>query len=179
MAGKNPVFNYAFDDDEQKFQDEASKGFAPIPRGWYHVVITDVALSDYEAPSKYVGKKRLTLAVKVLGDDEYTGRKVRYIQVPLFPRWAPSAKKPEGTATSFRDLLAATGLLVDGKVTVKDWNVLFNQEVAAYIDLDPKDDGRVFNTVKSFAGQWKALDEAEFTEGGNIEFGEPETESPY
>lgn len=182
MAGKNPAFSFTLDEDEQKFQDSAARGFEPIERGWYHVVITDVKLEPYVAPSNYVGKQRLNLTIKVLSD-RYAGRSIQYIQVPLFPRYKPTSKRPEGTATAFVGFMEAAGLLVDGKLQVKDWSVLYNKELMAFIDVRPADDkGRVFNEVKGFAGQWRPVeDEDDSADEGDydISFSSDDSEPPF
>lgn len=179
MATK-AALDFTFDDEELEFQEESAKGPQPIPLGWYNVGITDVSLDDYQETSPYKGKKYLTLSIKVLSGDQ-KGREVRYVRVPLFTRFNPTAKNPQGTATSFHAFFNSLGLIKGNKLVLRDFNRLFGSELQAKISLtQPNDDGRVFNQVQPFAGSWKPkAEEEEGDDSGEITFGEPETSGEF
>lgn len=169
MAVKSAL-DFTFDEEEVEFQNDSAKGPQPIPLGWYNVGITDVELSDYREGSPYFGNKQLTLSVKVLSGEQ-KGREVRYVRVPLFQRFNPTAKSPKGTATAFYAFFKALGFIkeVGGKekLVLKDYNQLFGKELQAKIGLTkPDDDGRVFNQITPFAGSWKPKAEEVEDEGG-------------
>lgn len=180
MAGKKPAFNFTFDENETKFQENAAKGFGPIPRGRYNVVITDVKVEITES-GRYAGKQQLNLTVKGLSG-EAAGREIRYVRVPLFSRFDPTPNRPEGTATSMHGFFRAVGMYNEAKsaVEVSDWNNLFHKEANVLIDVqEPDDQGRVFNQIRPFAGVWEP--KAENVEGeddGEITF-EDEDEQPF
>lgn len=163
MATK-AALEFTFDDEEVQFQEEAAKGPTPVPTCWYTVGLTDVAVDLYKTGTTYAGKKFLTLTIKVLAG-EYKGRQVRFVRIPLFERWNPTAKNPNGTATSFFSFFDALGLISDGKprkLLLKDFNQLFGKELDARIIVGkPRDDGSVWNEVQPFGGSWRPRSEAE------------------
>ena len=174
MATKSAL-EFTFDEDEVAFQEDSAKGPQPVPLGWYNVGITDVAVDDYQESSPYKGKKHLTLSIKVLSGD-HKGREVRYVRVPLFLRFNPTAKSPSGTATSFHAFFNSLGLIKDNKLILKDFNQLFGKELSARISVtQPNDDGRVFNQVQPFAGSWKPKeDDSAEDDSDGITFSEGE-----
>lgn len=173
MAVRKAALDFTFDDEELEFQEEAAKGPTPIPVGFYNVAITDVEVDEYdEDHEKYAGKKYLILTVKVTGG-EYKGRELRYVRVPLFPRWAPTTKSPAGTATPFHSFFNALGFIRDNKLTLKDWNQLFGKELQAKVSITkPNDEGNVYNQIAPFAGSWKPKAEVAEDDENEITFGE-------
>lgn len=102
MASKG-VLDFTLDDEELKFQADAAKGPTPVPVGWYNVLITDVSIAPWSKDepinpkTKKPVREKLVLTVK-LSEGEFAGR-IRYVNVPLFQKFNPTAKSPAGTAT--------------------------------------------------------------------------------
>ena len=176
MAVKKAALEFTFDDEEVQFQDDAAKGPVPAPLGWYNVAITDVSVDKYdEDHEKYAGKGFLILTVKIV-DGDYKGKEIKFVRVPLFPRYMPGPKSPDGTATSFMAFFKALGLVNGNKLTLKDWNQLFGKELQAKIVVTkPNDSGHVYNQIQPFASSWKSkAEDGDDDEGvGDIEFGAP------
>lgn len=176
MATKD-VLDFTLDDDELKFEADAAKGPTPVPVGWYNVLITDVAIAPWkkDEPVDSNGKpkrERLVLTVKI-SEGEHAGRQLRYVGIPMFKRFDPGPKSPEGTATSFLSFLGAVGALNGNKVTLKAWDQLFGKEVSVKIIVGkPKDDGSVYNEIQPFAGVWASKIVNDDTDEGGITFSE-------
>ena len=115
MASKG-VLDFTLDDEELKFQADAAKGPTPVPVGWYNVLITDVSIAPWSKDepinpkTKKPVREKLVLTVK-LSEGEFAGRQVRYVNVPLFQKFNPTAKSPAGTATSFISFMDAVGAI--------------------------------------------------------------------
>jgi hypothetical protein len=174
MAVKKSALDFTFDDEELEFQEEAAKGPSPVPLGWYNVAITDISVDSYpDDHEKYAKKGFIVLTVKLI-DGDFKGREIRFVRVPLFPRWAPGPKSPDGTATSFMAFFKSLGLISNNKLVLKDWNQLFGKELQAKIvTTKPNDSGAVYNQIQPFASSWKPkAEDADDDEQGDITFGE-------
>jgi hypothetical protein len=179
MAVAKSALDFTFDDEELEFQEEAAKGPTPVPLGWYNIAITDISVDSYPPEhEKYGGehpKGFIVLTVKLI-DGDFKGREIRFVRVPLFPRWAPGPKSPDGTATSFMAFFKSLGLISNNKLVLKDWNQLFGKELQAKIvTTKPNDSGAVYNQIQPFASSWKpkATDTDDDDSGaGDITFGE-------
>ena len=178
MASKG-VLDFTLDDEELKFQADAAKGPTPVPVGWYNVLITDVSIAAWSKDepinpkTKKPVREKLVLTVK-LSEGEFAGRQIRYVNVPLFQKFNPTAKSPAGTATSFISFMDAVGAMDGNRVTLSAWDELFGKEVSVKIIIGkPKDDGAVYNEIQPFAGVWKPKDdETGDGEGDGISFEE-------
>jgi len=174
MAVKSAL-NFTFDEEELEFQEEAAKGPTPAPLGWYNVAITDISVDTYpEDHEKYAGKGKIILTVKLI-DGDYKGKEIKFVNVPLFPRWAPGPKSPDGTATSFMAFFKSLGLIVNNKLVLKDWNQLFGKELQAKVVVTkPNESGQVYNQIQPFASSWKPkAEDGDDDEQGDITFGAP------
>lgn len=164
MATKNAL-DFTLDDADLEEAAKAQLGPVPVPVGRYNVIITDVAIAPWkrdEPIDPKTGKpvrEKLVLTIKISAG-EHTGRQFRFVNVPLFKKFPPTAKSPDGTVTAFLPFLKAVGALNGNKVTLKNWNELFGKEVNVKIVVNPPNDaGAVYNGVNPFADVWKEKDD--------------------
>jgi hypothetical protein len=102
-------FNAVVDQRVAEAYDEAASGgngkFPPLPKGKYQAQI--VALNEKEQKafevvpwnpnkSEYAGKQALRIRVKILANSPTGANRSYFIRVPLFSRFAPSQKNPQG-----------------------------------------------------------------------------------
>lgn len=104
----------------------SSGGFAPLAAGDYNVTIFDVEDATYGPKSANAGRPSLRVQLRVSEGQEGTNRRL-FETIPLFARWAPTAKNPDGSdAFTFFDFFAA----VRGE-SPKDFRKSFNDLVDA------------------------------------------------
>lgn len=83
--------------------------FKPLPAGWYDVTLKDVKPAKFSDKSaKYAGKDKLRIQFRVATEGDYFGRVV-FGDVPLFPKWSPTEKNPDGYPTNFIPFFTALG----------------------------------------------------------------------
>jgi hypothetical protein len=117
------TFQASVDPNAQAALDEARSGgdgkFPPLPRGEYRATVVPIKKdgSVRVEPGKYAktgpnaGKDVVRVAVKI-NDDSPTGKgRIFFIRVPLFSRFAPNEKNPQGApARMYFDFWGALGV---------------------------------------------------------------------
>lgn len=162
MANKKAsnLLNEYFSADEIEEALEAGKPLKPLEEGWYDVtILSAIKRVNTNEASSYHGKENLELTVMV---DE-PGRKISFVRVPLYKRFAPTQKNPSGSPTGLVGFLKAFDLInKDGGVSLSDWEDLEGETAQAFVSQGkPNDKGVIFNEIAPLAGRWRSLKEAE------------------
>lgn len=74
---------------------EGNNGFAPLAAGNYQVTIYDAEFKDFGPNSANAGRPGVNYQFRISDGQTGANRRV-FQQIGLFPRWAPSAKSPDG-----------------------------------------------------------------------------------
>lgn len=104
--------------------------FPPLPRGEYQVVVVPlkkddatkrVEVTDFGGTGANGKKKVLRVALQVVDDSPSGAKRVFFVRIPLFTRYAPTDKHPKGApAKAYFDFWKALGVseedLVAGKL---------------------------------------------------------------
>jgi hypothetical protein len=104
-------FNAVVDERVEEALNDANSGgggsFAPLPKGKYQaqvVILSEKDNKPFEVvpwnPNKqeYAGKSALRIRVKILANSPTGANRSYFIRVPLFSRFAPSQKNPQGAS---------------------------------------------------------------------------------
>lgn len=95
--------------EDVKAAEAAQNSFALLPKGTYHGTISKAELKTY-GKGNYEGKRYLNLTLRIAENSEVGAKRTFFYKVPLFGRWAPSAKHPAGYPTNFLDFYLAVGV---------------------------------------------------------------------
>lgn len=82
-------------------------GFDPLPAGWYNCSIYDIEEKEFRNKGKHPGDTYLNLELRV-SEGDFENRRL-FAMVPLFERWAPGPKTPEGFPTLLIPFLEGLG----------------------------------------------------------------------
>lgn len=82
-------------------------GFDPLPSGWYNCTIYDIEEKEFKNKGKHPGDTYLNLELRV-AEGDFENRRV-FAMVPLFERWAPGPKTPDGFPTLLIPFLEGLG----------------------------------------------------------------------
>lgn len=107
--------------------------FTPIPEGWYNVFAYEVKPAKFKS-EKYKGRDHLSVTLKV-ADGKYTGRRIFNVLVPLFERWDPTEKSPEGFPTNFVPFLTAAGIDLTKEQSFQSVDALANALVGTKMQV--------------------------------------------
>lgn len=77
----------------EEVQDDA---FAPIPAGKYNVYIFEVTQREFSETSNNAGSSYYNIQLKVADGQPHANRRI-FQMVGLVPKWAPTAKNPNGS----------------------------------------------------------------------------------
>lgn len=86
-------------------QQKGGDGFPPLPGGKYQAYVEKfLKVEDFAKSGPNAGKKVARFQIKIRDDSPNGAKRVYFLRVPLFTRYAPSEKNPQGApATMFWD----------------------------------------------------------------------------
>lgn len=87
-------------------------GFDPLPSGWYNCSIYDIEEKEFRVKGKHPGDTYLNLELRV-SEGDFENRRI-FAMVPLFERWAPGPKTPDGFPTLLIPFLEGLGYDLEG-----------------------------------------------------------------
>lgn len=82
--------------------------FPPLPEGNYNFYVSDSEAKLFGPTSKNPGKPYLSLTIQPDGG-KYHKRRIFNVMVPLFEKWGPTPKNPDGFPTAFLPAFTAFG----------------------------------------------------------------------
>jgi len=90
----------------EQLQEEARKGggdgkFPPVPAGKYQAFVEKIeGVENFGGTGANSQKKVLKLRVKIVAESPVAAGRVYFVKIPLFMRWAPNDKNPQGAVAS-------------------------------------------------------------------------------
>ena len=75
---------------------QAENNFAAIPTGNYEVTVAKGEVIEFAKQGKYVGMKALNVQLRVIESSAVGAKRVFFLKVPLFDKFLPTAKNPDG-----------------------------------------------------------------------------------
>lgn len=104
----------------EELLEESQKGgsFELLPKGWYEGTVKKVEVVDFsskdDSPYKQQGYKALNVQLRIVDSSEVGAGRVFFLRVPLFQRYLPSVKNPQGAvAQTYFDFFLAMGFTKD------------------------------------------------------------------
>lgn len=98
----------------EELLEESQRGgsFELLPKGWYEGTVKKVEVVDFAKSGKYneQGYKALNVQLRIIDSSEVGAGRVFFLRVPLFQRYLPTAKNPQGAvAQTYFDFFLAMG----------------------------------------------------------------------
>ena len=127
---------------------EAQSGgnFKPLSKGWYEATVKAVEIVDFAKSGKYNegGFKALNVQLRVIEGSPEGAKRVFFARVPLFQRYLPTQKNPQGAVASmYFDFFLALGFskedVAGGKVSL-DQASLGGKRIGMFLDVREPDE---------------------------------------
>lgn len=112
----------------------AANDFEPIPAGWYNGTIFNAEEKQFKNAGKHPGDDYYNVQLRV-SEGDYKGR-VLFVMVPLFPKWNPGPKTPNGFPTNFIPFFEALGEDLEGEFEVPDPDELGGQDITFRVRIE-------------------------------------------
>lgn len=90
------VFRTRASQDDVEDSVKAANSFAVIPQDNYEFTVSRVEEQGFPGKGANAGKPTLNVQLRRIEDDKPGAKRVFFKRIPLFGRWAPSAKYPDG-----------------------------------------------------------------------------------
>lgn len=133
---------------EDLLKESQSNDFPLLPAGWYEATIAEVEVIDFsskdDSPYKQQGFKVLNTKLRILDGAPTGAKRTFFLRVPLFQRYLPSEKNPQGAvAGTYFDFFLALGFskedVAGGKVAI-DQAALGGKRIGFQLVVKKRDD---------------------------------------
>jgi hypothetical protein len=130
--------------DEVEESVKAANSFAAIPQDTYEFTIVKVDEQGFPGKGANAGKPTLNVQLRRIEDDKPGAKRVFFKRIPLFGRWAPSAKYPDGYPALGDFIEFAVALGVPKEVAQKgelplELHEILGKPITAYLKLNEPD----------------------------------------
>lgn len=122
---------------EDKREAAEANSFTPLPAGWYNATIFSVEEKQFKVKGKHPADDYFNVQLRI-SEGDYLNRRL-FVMVPLFPKWNPTEKTPNGFPTLLIPFFEALGYDVEGEFEIPEESEILGEPITIKVSIEDDD----------------------------------------